>query len=431
MKKNVVTVSILLTLFFCQVSLASSFFNIAVSGPVLSISSALPSHTYPSAGIKINTSKYSINSGCIPNANGYCIFSVNSTTPANIVVNGPTGSINATLCLNGQGPLSCQNYNLPIVTTTAYIVNAGNNTVSICPVSHDGSLDHCNVFTGNGTFNDPLSIAINNAGTIAYIANFTNTISICPINSNGSFGICTATTGSGPGAFNTSTGTALSPSGAYLYVTNFNSGNGDGSVSICPIQGDGMLGICNTATNGSGNFAYPQAVTVNAAGTYIYVPGSANVISLSICALNANTGAIGSCELATGSGPAPNPGFLIPEGLSFNAAESFAYIGNVGNSGSLDNFVSICPVHNDGTFGSCTITDGNDINGDATFNFSADQEINLFMGSASHYGYIPNDGNNTVSICPINSDGSLGICTTSDGNQTFNQPAAIALTSSE
>ena len=60
-----------------------------LSGLLLSILTTITNHTYPYAGIKINTAGYSIaNLGidCTPIPNGYCLFSVNGTTPKNIIL---------------------------------------------------------------------------------------------------------------------------------------------------------------------------------------------------------------------------------------------------------------------------------------------------------------------------------------------------------
>ncbi len=54
-----------------------------VSGLNLNISTTIPGHVYPSAGIKVNTPGYTP-SNCTPSRNGYCLFSVNSTTSTNI-----------------------------------------------------------------------------------------------------------------------------------------------------------------------------------------------------------------------------------------------------------------------------------------------------------------------------------------------------------
>jgi hypothetical protein len=142
---------------------------------------------------------------------------------------------------------------------------------------------------------------------------------------------------------------------------------------------------------------------------------------MTICDISASDGSLSACTAVSGSGPAPNPGFNFPEGIGFNAPGTIAYIGNVGSTTTISNYVSICPV-TDGTFGACTVAQGN-----GTFNFTASTQIGLFISSATQIAYVPNNNSTTVSICPINLDGSLGICTSSDGGGTFNQPDAIFL----
>jgi hypothetical protein len=121
----------------CQTIFAGALFNVTASGqpaqvsvtvclngkgPIscqtynvaalnLSITTTIPGHNYPDAGIKINTPGYQP-TNCTLNSNGYCLFSVSSTqpvsipvtpttcqsqtgvvsfTPANTTVNNPTG----------------------------------------------------------------------------------------------------------------------------------------------------------------------------------------------------------------------------------------------------------------------------------------------------------------------------------------------------
>ncbi|HEY1726027.1 MAG TPA: hypothetical protein VGF89_11420 [Steroidobacteraceae bacterium] len=307
--------------------------------------------------------------------------------------------------------------------TVAYIVNAGNNTVSICTVhAPDGALNSCSVSTGNGTFNSPLAITVNASASIAYIANFgSSQVSDCPIQSDGLFGTCTTLNDA---TFGDMTGITLSPSGDYLYASNIGTSTGDGSVSICPVRQDGSLASCASSGNMGGLFAYPQVIAVNPTGTVLYSSGVANQLSMTLCAITAGGGSLSACTTASGSGPAPNPGFLAVQGIGFNALGTMAYVGNSGNSGPISNFVSICPVNPDGSFGNCTITDGN-----GTFNFTANAAIGLFISSATQFAYVPNDGSNTVSICPIEQDGSLGACATSDGGGSLNQPSALFLAS--
>ena len=157
-------------LFFacCPTVFAGSFFNVSATGPTaqismilclngqgplscqnyttsalnLNITTTIPKHTFPNAGIKINTPGY-LPAGCSPNSNGYCLFSVSNTTaaaitatpatcqsyadlivfsPAVTYVNNPTGitpnplqqfTINMTMC-NSQGQPLIPSANNPI-----------------------------------------------------------------------------------------------------------------------------------------------------------------------------------------------------------------------------------------------------------------------------------------------------------------------------
>jgi hypothetical protein len=100
---------LLLSAGWCQTALAGTFFNVTSSGLPAQISmticlngtagiscqnytasatnftitSNIPNHTYPNAGIKINTPGYTL-AGCTMNSNGYCTFSVSNTQAASI-----------------------------------------------------------------------------------------------------------------------------------------------------------------------------------------------------------------------------------------------------------------------------------------------------------------------------------------------------------
>ena len=59
-------------------------------------------------GIKIISSGNSITSGCTPNANGYCIFSISPNQPANIYLSHLQTSMTIELCADGLLPDGCQ-----------------------------------------------------------------------------------------------------------------------------------------------------------------------------------------------------------------------------------------------------------------------------------------------------------------------------------
>lgn len=120
MKRTLVTACVSVALFNCQTGFASSsglFFNVTAAGNNLSINTTIPHHTYPAAGIKINTPGYTlagVGTACVNAGNGYCLFSVSDTQAKSLSITGstPSGKLSITLCLNGKGPLSCQDYSL-------------------------------------------------------------------------------------------------------------------------------------------------------------------------------------------------------------------------------------------------------------------------------------------------------------------------------
>ncbi len=431
MKKILVAGSLFIIALLWKTCFATNglLFNVASLGKTVTIAATVANHIYTNAGIKINTPGYSISSGCTPNPNGYCLFSTSNITPASLAIAGSTGTMSATVCLSALTPTACQNYTVTISAKTAYVANAGNNTVSICPVKADATLGTCTTSGGNGTFNTPLAIALNPTNTIAYIANFgSNTLSICPINEDGSFGTCNTFSNTG---FTGLTGVAINSAGTYLYASNENFVPPLGTVFVCPINSTGSLGTCESmlGTGGDVTFEYTQFVGLQETSgtTYLYTTANAFGTLVAICPVDNSTGLIMTCATSTGY---PVPGFSAPQGISFNAAGTYAYVGNSGTSAGVTNYISICPAKSDGLLGSneCATSLGPDSQGNPTFNFSADEEIGLFMSDTSNYGYIPNDGANTVSICVIDpNNGSISSCTTTTGNGTFNVPSAVVI----
>ncbi len=427
MKRLLINLSVLFALIICQTNYAKpagSAFIISSNANAIYVNSTIPNHTYTQAGIKLNSSNYNLKYAgfeCTMSSNGYCLFSVNDKQPTAITIIGPAGKINFTLCLNGSGPFSCQQYS--VVRTApkfAYVTNGGNDTVSLCSLNPNGSIVTCNAYpgfdaAGNNTFSfggasGGSGITLNTEHTIAYITNYQNsTISICKVNSDGTFGVCSASNGNG--TFQNPTGSiALNTKRKLAYIGNFASQ----TISICPINTDATFGTCTTfsgnGTFGIGPLQGPTQVMLNSAATLAFITTNAN--NISICPVN-NDGSFGTCNVSNG-----NDTFLDTQGVSLDASESFIYVGNAGN-----NTISICPLSHNGSLGTCTASSGTPL-----FNFSSSSGICLFMGSITNMGYIPNNGNDMAYLCPINAiNGSLGTCTTSTGSGTFNLPSAITL----
>lgn len=76
--------------------------NYEVSALTLSIRTTILNRVYPAAGIKVNTPGYSL-TGCTPNKNGYCLFSVNNTVPTKITL---TNSVNQTTLISNKTSLA-------------------------------------------------------------------------------------------------------------------------------------------------------------------------------------------------------------------------------------------------------------------------------------------------------------------------------------
>ena len=84
--------------------------NYDVSAVTLSILTARPNHTYPFAGIKINTPGYSLayfGIKCVPNQYGFCLFSVSDIRPALFSIFTPGWDTGTTIDNGSLTSVSC------------------------------------------------------------------------------------------------------------------------------------------------------------------------------------------------------------------------------------------------------------------------------------------------------------------------------------
>ncbi len=313
------------------------------------------------------------------------------------------------------------NTSLTVKAQFAYVTDAlTNNAVTVCPVNSDNTFGTCSTPT-TANFNDPRGIAINSSYTFAYVANTGgHTVSICPVSADGSLnsGSCTLSTVGGllTGASHAQ-GIAVNAAASEIYITDV----GGADVIYCRLLSDGSIkgDTCFTST-GSGTFNNPTSAVLNSAESILYVTNSGSD-TISVCNINTDK-SIGSCT-------ASNPATLlsVPSMTILNAANTFAYISNNSNSATSDiahNYVVICPINSDGTLKSASCFAFTD----ASFSFIEGIGIN----AANNTLYVANFANGTgtgggtgttVSICPITSNGStLGTCTPSSGNGQFSAP---------
>jgi hypothetical protein len=194
--------------------LAGTFFNVASSGPAspiamiiclnglgplscqnytapatnLTITSNIPNHTYPNAGIKITTPGYTL-AGCTMNSNGYCLFSVSNTqaatiqaapstcqagtvqfTPTVSQVNNPTGGTPTAPQQVTVSMSMCNSLGQPIFPTAANPIHVdvyGAPTGAITPTSTTST-------TGSVTFTYSGQSFPNNISINAWMSDSTN-----------------------------------------------------------------------------------------------------------------------------------------------------------------------------------------------------------------------------------------------------------------
>ena len=127
----------------------------------------------------------------------------------------------------------------PILLLTSLILEILRTTISICPVQLDGTLGSpCKTSTGNGTFNQPYGIDLNNSDSILFVANGgAYNISTCPIKANGLLGTCTTFTADG--TLNVIEGINLNPKNTFVYITNYL----ENIITICPLNTDGAFSL--------------------------------------------------------------------------------------------------------------------------------------------------------------------------------------------
>lgn len=168
-------------------------------------------------------------------------------------------------------------------------------------------------------------------------------------------------------------------------------------VTYCPINNEGRINFSACTPTGSG-FNAPLGIAINPIGTFAYIANNLSG-SISSCAISVN-GTLSACI--------DNITPPLPYAVAINPANSFAYVAT-----STDVFY--CSINTNGSLNSCNSTGSN------TYNFPTAITIN----SAGTFAYITNLVGNTVSKCPIKSDGSFGTCV-NNGNG-LDGPDGIAI----
>jgi 6-phosphogluconolactonase (cycloisomerase 2 family) len=161
-------------------------------------------------------------------------------------------------CTNTGAPISSAAVQIALNSqnSVAYVGSYSDNYVTVCDVSADGfSFINCVNKTGdNGSvsFIQPAGVALNNTGSMIYVAEYNfsgGNVYACSTTPNGNATYFDSCTPVATGLFNLN-GIALDGPNTTAYIANF------GSVYVCRINGDGTFAPCTT------NSDVPGAVNV-------------------------------------------------------------------------------------------------------------------------------------------------------------------------
>lgn len=293
------------------------------------------------------------------------------------------------------GGVSCAGTQYPLdikasqgTPNVAYVTNY--SLISQCPIQSDGLLGVCSTAFGfPATFF--LGIAFNPSHTIGYVAT-QGGILYCRKGSDGSFNISACAIE--PLGLFVYSGLAINTPGTFVYTTSTD----ESDIRKCQIDANtGALSNCTSAAI----MNEAIGITLNPAQTYAFVARPA-FNAVTTCTIDSQTGDFTSCGITHGFGDAPYAVAVTPD-------NSFAYV-------ALSTDIQGCVIGSNGALNACTSVSNNNI-----FNFP----FGITLNSTGTKAYIINQANNTVSVCPIQSNRLLGTCVTS-GNG-FNGPAAMAI----
>ncbi|KTD67477.1 protein with a bacterial immunoglobulin-like domain protein [Legionella santicrucis] len=230
----------------------------------------------------------------------------------------------------------------------AYVTNSSTNNLSLCTIqpifSGPPLLNNCTAFN-NALFNQPTGIHIdyNSSFLYTYIVNKgNNTITVCESNSiTGALSNCVDSGASGV-PLNSPSDVAVSrnnySSGLdFVYVSN----SGSNNILACPIQANGTLGACVDMGNPGPAFNNPTGINLTPGGDHLYISNFNNNMEI-ICWIDYASGSsFYSCDNARG-GP-----FSGPTGVVASYYEKTYIVNQTGNS------LSVCTSENNGLLTNC------------------------------------------------------------------------------
>jgi len=250
------------------------------------------------------------------------------------LVNGNTVSVinlaSNTVVTTISDPSFNQPYTVTInaAGTIAYVTNSNGCTISLIDIATNQVVDIINGFDG------PSGMAITPDGTRAYVNNYgapcgvgsgnATTVRVVDLTTNTIIGP-PITVGLAPASL------AITPDGAFVYVINYVNGNpGTGTISVIQTSN-------NTVVDTIPGFSGPFAIVITANGNYAYVTnfGSNNFspvgTTVSVVNLSSNT-VTAIITLGT-----------QPSGIAFSPNGCFAYVTNYNTLYLGPNFTDLTP----------------------------------------------------------------------------------------
>jgi 6-phosphogluconolactonase (cycloisomerase 2 family) len=299
-----------------------------------------------------------------------------------------TSSIGASLTNASNVTITAAPVTLTVTNTIyAYASNFGDNTVSQYSIGAGGVLVPLSTATVNaGT--EPFSVSVEPTGQYVYVADFlAQSVSQYTIGSTGLLapvGSGTVSTGTRPNYV------TIDHANKFAYVANY----GAGTISQFSISNDGTLAALTPATVSNGATTFPSSITIDPSNKYAYVTnwGGDTVNPLTtpstVTPYNVNvdgtlTAMTNVPTIVTGGGP----NVIVVDPL-----DRFAYVVNAGN-----NSVSQYTLRSDGALIPVVV------GGTAVPTVAAGvKPFGLTVDPTSHYLYVANAGDGTISQYSIN-----------------------------
>jgi hypothetical protein len=411
MKKEILSV---IGLSVISSAVAAPLFNVVQSpnSSAFTVSTTIAGHTYPAAGIRLNTPGYELVDvvgflpapQCVRQANGYCTFSVSNTMPKTFGYAGSGGTaLNLTLCLNGKGPQSCQDFTLPANPHYLYVTNYSTSQVSACTLDVAGLITSCSDAGGDAVLAGslPQGIALNASETMAYITQGFGGPFVyqCAINTNGSFNSCQKKTVSSPAGAGTTYGMiALNSLNTLAYIFDSTHVN----VLACPLMA-GAFGENCTNTGASGFSSSLSGITLDSDNSHAYL-ADYSLNTVTVC--NVNGASFSNCIAKSGGSSFTFDG---PGGVALNKTGNILYV-----TSYFSNTVYGCSTapNNTTRFNSCFVASS-----------SVNEAWDIALNASNSMAYVTNYGNTTYQ-CPVQADGTFGTCVVQTG---FSDAVGVAV----